>query len=394
MDFYIDGSNILTHRTDRQNRPAAAAIRRIPGLAFELRLNYTETVSASLRHQISEDTPSMIFRRVSVFVLLSACLSLASLPAQGYKILEINSYGSDWIWIEEQHEGFLQGLHDPTAEIRSIDLDTKNKDAQGVRAMVEQAVRLIDEWKPDLLFVTDDPAQNEITSRYLGGTVPIVYSGVNADPADYGFDTAPNVTGVLEREHFTATLALLRKLVPAEPRRLAIVIDDDPTWIGVVARIKEALEADPSVEVVSWLQPASFEEFTREMTALQSQVDAVGMIGVFRFTEEDGTFADYDTVLRWTAEHSRLPDFSFWDTRVERGTLCAVTVSGVEQGRIAGAMARRILHDRVSPAEIPPVHSAKGVPMISLARARSLGIPIEVGVLLNARVLPRYFWER
>ena len=336
--------------------------------------------------------------RIKAFRLLTNLLFLSffvsnTAAAQTFKILQVNSYGSDWVWIQEQHAGFVQGLGEGKAEIRSIDLDAKNKDAAGVRANVERTVRLIEEWKPDLLFVTDDLAQKEISVRYLNGPISIVFSGVNAAPADYGFDKARNVTGVLEREHFAASLSFLRQLVPMKSVRLAIVLDDDPSWVGVVERINEALKADPTVRVVSWLRPKTFTEFQRELLALQGSVDAVGMIGVFRFVGEDGKFVNYETVLRWTASNSRLPDFSFWDTRVERGTLCAVTVNGVEQGRIAGAMARRILYERVLPINIKPEQSAKGVPMLSLARARGLGIAVNSGVLLNARVLPRFIWE-
>lgn len=316
-----------------------------------------------------------------------------SLSAQGFKILQINSYSSSWAWIEDQNAGFVQGFRDASAQYRSIDLDAKNKDAAGVHAMVKQTKKLIEDWKPDLLFVTDDLAQMEISAQYLGGSIPIVFSGVNAAPADYAFDKAANVTGVLEREHFTATINFLRTLLPKKNLRLAIVIDDDATWIGVVARIKEALKYDTSVEVVSWLQPRTYTEFKRAMLALQDTVDAVGMLGVFRFTGEDGKFVDYETVLRWTAENSRLPDFSFWETRIERGTLCAVAVSGVEQGRIAGAMARRILIDKISPALISPEQSMKGIPMLSLARARKLGIAVNSGVLLNSHVFPRFIWD-
>jgi ABC-type uncharacterized transport system substrate-binding protein len=330
----------------------------------------------------------------SSFLVVFALVLLTSGQAQTHRILQVNSYGSDWIWIQEQRFGFQQGLGESDVDFRVIDLDAKNKDAAGVRAMVEEAVKTIEEWKPDLLFTTDDLVQSEVAARYLGSPLPIVYSGVNREPAQYGFTGAANVTGVLEREHFAATLALLLNIIPQKKPRLAIIIDDDPTWIGVVQRIKDSLKKDDAAEVVYWLQPKTFQEFKTEMTRLQDQVDAVGMIGVFRFSDEKGGFTDYETVLRWTAENSKLPDFSFWDTRVERGTLCAVTVSGIEQGRLAGAMARRILVDHVPPSSIPAVQSAKGLPMISLARARKLGIAIDSGLLLSSRVLSKFIWER
>lgn len=321
-------------------------------------------------------------------------LQLPAAPAEPLKILHVMSYRSDWAWNQDQLKGFMDGLGVADVTLKVVELDAKHKDQAQLKAAAKQAVDMIQQWQPDLVYTNDDVAQAEVTTQFLNSKTPFVYSGVNKEPQDYGFDKAANVTGVLEREHFLGTLSLLRDIKPAGRLRLAIVLDDDPTWVGVAARIRQDLARRSDVEVLSWLQPKTFDEYQAALQALQGQVDAVGMLGIFRFAKADGRFADYEEVLRWTAEHSRLPDFSFWDTRVERGTLCAMTVSGIEQGRLAGRIARRILVDKVAPASIQPQPTAKGRPMISLARARRLGLAIDANVLLSAEVLPRFAWER
>lgn len=67
---------------------------------------------------------------------------------------------------------------------------------------------------------------------------------------------------------------------------------------------------------------------------------------------------------------------------------------GIEQGRLAGSMARRFLIEGVTPESNPAEPTDKGWPMISLARARQLGIAIDARVLLGTEVLPRFAWER
>jgi hypothetical protein len=81
-------------------------------------------------------------------------------------------------------------------------------------------------------------------------------------------------------------------------------------------------------------------------------------------------------VLQWTAENSRLPDFRFWRDRPDHGTLCAVTVSGYAQGFAAGKLVRGILVEGKSPASYAMEPTVKGEPVISLARAKRLGIPV------------------
>lgn len=320
---------------------------------------------------------------------------MAARPAHAAvpRILHVASYRMDWVWNKEQLAGFKEGLGLPDAEFRIVELDAKHKDAARRAASIKEATSLIERWKPDLVYTNDDYAQSEVAVKHLNADLPFVYSGVNKEHADYGFDRSKNVTGVLEREHFLGTLALLRSIKPMGRMKLAIVMDDDPTWVGVKARILKDLARREDIEAVQWLQPKTFDEYKALVTGLQGKVDALGTLGIFRFTKPGGSFADYEEVSRWTVDNSRLPDFSFWDTRVERGTLCSVTVSGAEQGRLAGKMARRILVDKVAPAAITPEPTAKGRPMISLARARKLGLQIDAGVLLGAEVLPRFVWE-
>ncbi|MCG8082825.1 MAG: hypothetical protein JAY73_17610, partial [Candidatus Thiodiazotropha taylori] len=117
------------------------------------------------------------------------------------------------------------------------------------------------------------------------------------------------------------------------------------------------------------------------------------MLGIINIKNKKGDDVDYEVIQRWIVENSKLPDFSFWQTRVERGTLCAVAVSGYEQGLLAGDMARKILQDRVSPADLPTIPSSEGQPMISLARARSLGLKPDVDLLLNTKAITGYIWE-
>lgn len=334
----------------------------------------------------------MLRTLVSSLLLLLGVAMAAPAWSQAVKILHVMSYRADWQWNKDQLRGFTDGLGMPDAVIKVVELDAKHSDPARMKAAARQAAELMDSWKPDLVYTNDDIAQSEFTVKYLNTKTPIVYSGVNKEPQAYGFDKASNVTGVLEREHFLGSLNLLREIRPREKLRIALVIDDDPTWVGVSARIRDDLLKRPDITVVEWIQPKTLDEYKARILALQDKVDAIGLLGIFRFTKADGKFADYEEVQRWNVENSRVPDFSFWDTRVERGTLCAMTVDGVEQGRLAGRMARRILVDKVAPSVIAPQPTAKGRPMISLARARQLGLPLNASLLLSAQVLPKYIW--
>jgi ABC-type uncharacterized transport system substrate-binding protein len=97
--------------------------------------------------------------------------------------------------------------------------------------------------------------------------------------------------------------------------------------------------------------------------------------------------------MRWTVENSKRPDFSFWDDRVEYGTLCSVYVSAHGQGYAAGRIARRILAGE-KPSELADEVNSKSSPIISLARANKLGLRVNSTLLLSTRVVTEFPWDK
>ncbi|MCB0129973.1 MAG: hypothetical protein KDD78_03960 [Caldilineaceae bacterium] len=152
-------------------------------------------------------------------------------------------------------------------------------------------------------------------------------------------------------------------------------------------------ELPPGVEIVGWDSFETFAEYQQAIAAYQTEYDAIGLLGVFGLLDEAGDAVPFEDVLRWTTEHSTLPDFSFWDSRLPLGTLCAVTVSGYEQGLAAGKLAHQILVDGVVPGSLPITATVRGKPTVSLARANELGISIDSSLLLSANVITDYVWH-
>jgi ABC-type uncharacterized transport system substrate-binding protein len=273
-------------------------------------------------------------------------------------------------------------------------MDSKRNTAEpAIQEASRQARALIDTWQPDLVYSTDDIAQARVVTHYVNTKTPFVFSGVNANPLKYGFLGSTNVTGIMEQEHFTETVHLLKQIVP-HVKKIAVIFDDGPTWEGVGGRMLTKLTDLRDVQVVSWDVIKTFEDYKRRVKQLQTEADAIALLGIFTYKDESGQNVPYTEVLRWTAENSNLPDFSFWKDRISYGTLCTVTVSGYEQGLAAGQLAKRILLEGVSPRSLTMRPSLKGEPVISLARANKLGIRIKSSLLLSAEVVTDFQWDQ
>jgi ABC-type uncharacterized transport system substrate-binding protein len=199
---------------------------------------------------------------------------------------------------------------------------------------------------------------------------------------------------VIEHQHFVESVELLKKIAP-DVKKIAIVVDDSPFWNGVTKTMQaEESQLPDDVEIVSYDLIKTFEEYKQKVAEYQTSVDAIAMLGVFNFKDENGNNVPFQDVLKWTTENSHLVDFSFWEDRISHGTLASVTVSSYEQGLAAGKMARAILVEGQEPADIPMEPTIKGEPVINLARAKALGFNIDSDILLTAKVIQDYSWEK
>lgn len=310
------------------------------------------------------------------------------------KILHVMSYHSPWRWTDRQLEGFQESLKGVSATYRIFQMDTKRNSALVQKERKEREAReLIESWKPDLVYTTDDDAQEHLVKHYVGSSLPFVFSGVGNDPAVYGFKGSPNVAGVLEHEHFAESVGLVRKLAP-KARRIALIFDDAKMWDAVRARIEAGMANLPDMKIVAVDVVPTFADYKRRIAGYQQDADMIGTLGIFNLKDKQGRNVPYQEVQKWTVENSRLPDFAFWIDRVYFGTLCAVTVSEREQGRAAGRLARAILVERRKPSSLSMEPTRKGVPVISLARARKLGIRLDSSVLLSAELIQRFEWDQ
>ena len=82
------------------------------------------------------------------------------LAKQKWKILHIMSYHSPWKWTDGQLDGFKAALRGLDIEYQVFQLDMKRRTDEGWKQQVSREAReLIDTWKPDLVYTSDDYAQ-------------------------------------------------------------------------------------------------------------------------------------------------------------------------------------------------------------------------------------------
>jgi ABC-type uncharacterized transport system substrate-binding protein len=315
-------------------------------------------------------------------------------PEKTFRILHIMSFDSPWRWTDGQFAGFKEGLGDVKAEYQVFQMDVKRNTSPEAKETKEKEARaLIESWKPDLVYTSDDDAQQYVTRHYVNDSLPFVFSGVNKDPQAHGIDGARNVTGVLEQEHIVESIKLLQTMLP-QAKRLAVITDPTPHWTQVIARIQSKMAQLPGTTLAAIDVVKTFDEFKEKVLAYPVQADAVIYLGNYALKDDQGNSVPYQEVQKWVCQNSKLPEISFWIDRINYGVLAAVTVSEREQGLAAGRLARAILVDGKPLSSLPMQPTLIGHPAINLARAKQLGIKVKSSVLLTAEVVTNFAWEK
>jgi ABC-type uncharacterized transport system substrate-binding protein len=312
------------------------------------------------------------------------------------KIFWLNSYHSDFVWAKENIDAFKDVFEKGgiEIEIKNFDMDTIRKPSEeDKQSSGRKAIELIDEYKPDLIYATDDNAQ-EFVVKYIDTDIPIVFSGLNLEPEKYGYDKAKNVAGVLERLHFADTVNFLKEFYP-DIKKIAVISDSSSQWEPVINRMKERQNEIPEIEFVGWHQISEFEEFKQMVLYYQDKVDAFIFLSLETLSDAEGNVVPDSVTTKWLVENNNLPEGTFWPI-VDKGMLLSVVVSPEEQGRAAGKIAHKILIEGKKPSSFEFEPTEKGDQYINLARAEKLGIKKEDMpsiILINSKVFEEFPWE-
>ncbi len=314
------------------------------------------------------------------FVILLLINSCSSEP-EAYRIFKVFSYHPEYDWVVEEIDGVDAVFQDQQIVSESFFMDTKRKTSEEWKQkMADSAMKLIELFDPDLVMVFDDNACEYVATRFIGSDMPVVFCGMNADPAHYGFPTK-NITGVTETYPLTKIIELVHELSP-DVQKVAFISDKSPTSTGVKDDI---IKSKPPVEILDIKTTNDFNEWKSTITAWQDQVDAIGIITYHTINDTTtGESMNPSDVMKWVTENNCLPDFSSFDFAIYDGALCSYYIPGNEQGAMAAGMALEIL-EGISPDEISISYPTDGVRLVNRERARTLDIEIPEGI--NARII-------
>jgi ABC-type uncharacterized transport system substrate-binding protein len=334
---------------------------------------------------------------VALLGLAAACAdedtpSTANPFSDRVHILVIHSYDEGFRWTAEQGKGIVEGLRQTGLQHLNYDLrvffmDTRVQytTPEQVDERAAEALRMIDDFQPKLVFVTDDVALREVAVPYAEGHpdsgVAFVFSGINVDPSMYptiqSLD-APggSMTGLLERIPVADTAAAAKRVFPSVSR-MALLADGSASSKAAIDDFNATYPSGlhTPLDVTSFTQVKTFAEWQQRIAQVDSSADVIGLLNYHGLTDEAGKVVPSSDVLEWTLEHSTKPVIGLVTDWARDGLPMAVGNSGMKNGEAAAKIGARILTGS-NPAQIGIVYPKLVETAFNLPAIERLGLHV------------------
>ena len=289
------------------------------------------------------------------------------------KVLLVHSYHKEYEWVAGITRGVRRALGGHNVDLQLFYMDAKRRNGEPWRYQAgAMAKEVVAQWRPDVVIAADDDAQQYFARDFAGASWPlVVFCGVSEPPESYGYP-AKNITGILERPHFAASLSLLRRIVPGV-RRIAVMTDNSATSRGALEYMKNETAG---FDIISWSQPGTLEQWRQQVQVAGKAADALAVY-MYHTVGQRGTAQNVEPrqLMSWTVANARVPVVGFFTFAMDDGALCGMVESGAEHGYEAGQISLQVLAGK-KPADFPVKTAKYAISMLNLETAKKLGINI------------------
>jgi ABC-type uncharacterized transport system substrate-binding protein len=339
-------------------------------------------------------------------VILAPATALAqSQPAKRVHI--VHSYEKGHVCGEPQAEGILDALKaagwtaDRNLTVRSYYMDTYRTNA-APEAMAREGKAALDDiaaFKPDIVFVLDDPAARFVMLPLVGRTdLSVVFSGMNGQPEMYSemkkfLDTRArpghNVTGVYETLYVAQSLKVMAQAVPElRSGKVVMITDLSPTGNALTKQFDLELKDQTDVKwevrrVKDWTEYMKLiEELNGDAT-----VKAIYPVALTLPVEGGGRYAAAQ-IYDWTITNSKKPEMAINYFFARMGLFGGAVINFGSMGKLAGQKGAKILSGTKA-GDLPIEDAPDYAIVFNVKRASDLGIQIPPRLLSAANAVYR-----
>ena len=326
-------------------------------------------------------------KRCSYLMTLIAVIcfffNIPMIEAASYKILVVMSYEEDNPWCIQIKDG-IDSVFAGKGDIKYFYMDTK-KNIEGGVQKAEEAYELYKRFRPDGVITADDNAQSMFVLPYLKDKVktPVMFCAVNDDPEKYGYP-ASNVSGILERDFISESIAFAKQLSPSI-NTVGFLAKDSPSGRALLNQVE--IESDTYLaKFAGFKLVKTIKETFAVLEEYNKTSDALFITSTNGILDTDGKPLDNEQVTKAVAKFYKKPLIGANDFHVRYGVLCAVVKSGNTQGRMSAEMLLKAINGTPF-KHIPITVNKYGKRMLNVTAMKALGIRPKRRVLVGTELV-------
>ncbi len=345
-----------------------------------------------------------LIRRCGVLILLLGLLvacgvkptatgsdsELTAAPPSPLRLLWISSYAADDVQSIQVQSGIVEALAahgytmvDGTLEWEIVYLDLKPYAAVAdLLLKATAATAAIQDFKPDVVIVSDDEAIRGVISPSSNPNQLFVYCGLSGDPREYKI-VRPNVVGVSESSSPLQTLEIARAFVPAAKSYMILSDNSLPSKDMTLKVYQDLTQHYPDMLASFWITENWL--VWQETVLKANAVDFILLVSSNYVWDNQGGYVEQEELMSWMLENAPVPVFSMSDLAVVNGAVAGLVSGGYDQGWAAGQIVVRIARG-AHPSSIQADTFVRNRLVMNLAAARHWNLSIPIAFPLAAHV--------
>ena len=322
----------------------------------------------------------------TIFVVALLLFSNSQAKNKDKKIVAVHSYSADFPWtrmiVDSYEERLKKGKILFTIQHYYLDVKKKPVALDTPHPMLKQIEEDLAKNPPDLVFITDDFALNQLSPFLVSKKIPFTFAGINGDiPRSVVESKFKSYSGVFERYYIADSLHLLQKLLGRKKLKVQLLLEASETSDFVLKYAKEELKKVSEISTTT-LVTNEFKKWQSLTTIKPKEFDAFFILQPFSLRDESNNYVPTINVVSWFAEHSKLPVLYTSGWQVKCGGTIAIAHRPKMQGVYAAEKTMEAFMGIYRKSLIPP----QGDIEINYASTEKLGIKIPFDLLSIATI--------
>ncbi len=274
--------------------------------------------------------------------------------------------------LDDARDGFIEGLKE-----MGVDVEIVYQNAQGdIPTSLAISQGFVKD-NVDLIYAIATPAAQ--SSKQATSEIPILFSAVTdpveADLVDSMENPGGNITGTSDASPMKEQLASFQKLDPTI-KKIGILFNTSESNSDVQIQMAKSLAPELGLEIVE-VGISNINDIPQAMDSIIKNVDAI-------YTITDNMVASAIAIVADKANTAKMVTVGAEGSHVEGGILLSDGISYFGLGKQTAAMAKSILVDKKSPADIPAESGEETTAVFNKSTLDALGLSLDNEVFKGA----------